>query len=166
MYRTYILPIAESNSILWLNKNILLKDQLEKIQRKCTRIALRNPINHDHPDYLSYEGRLIELNMLKQSDRTNISAICYIIIFFQSDEISDAKTILNNSLYDTALPTRNRRLFSNIRRYAAEDSPIHQMMKVANEYHESINLDESIEVNRGRVKSAILNSMTQTATQR
>lgn len=160
LYRTYVLPIAETNSILWQSRNIGLKNQLERIQRRCTRIALRTPFNHTHPNYRPYENRLIVLDLMKLSDRRDLAAICYLIKVYQNPEPTNIKTILNNALYDVTMSARNRKLFSNIGKYTGPQTSLHSLMTTANEYHTLINMDESIISNRSRIRKEMMSRLS------
>lgn len=106
-----------------------------------------------HLRYLSYEKRLDVMELIKLSDRRKINSICFMIRIFQSNDGTHAKSMLNNALFDAALPRRRQLLFSNVRRYAVQGSPLFSLMEIANEFHKLINLDEPIHTNRKRLKN-------------
>lgn len=62
--QTYLMPIIEYLSILWypIKKNKIY--QLEKCSRFATRTALGAPYRNDDVKYLSYDQRLLALEMI------------------------------------------------------------------------------------------------------
>lgn len=73
--RTYILPVTEYCAPVWTHHRVGEENELEKIQKIYTRIALSRPQNHNHPNYINYEARRRQLRLPTMRERREIAVI-------------------------------------------------------------------------------------------
>lgn len=157
LYRTYILPVIETNGIIWRVTSSHFTETIEEIQRRVTRTILRSAKRPGMPGYIAYEQRLHRLSLLKLSDRRKIAACGFFYRVMKNDISLITKNKLNNSIYDTTGSMRNRSYLKFPDRYASRDSPLHLLMLDVNELIAIMNLDETIESNKQWLKEYFLN---------
>lgn len=75
---------------------------------------------------------------------------------WQTISQSDTKVILRNAYYDKVASLRNRPIFANIGRYTPLGTPIAAIMNLLNSHSATINIDDSPDANKNKLKKLFL----------
>lgn len=153
LIKTYLLPILEYCSVIWYptrNKHI---KELEISIRYATRTHLKSPYRNDHQDYLSYDERLDELQILNLEERRNIALLTTACKLIRNEILSTLSQTLHGHINQN---TRNRN--PNIFQYSNSmtSSPLKLMMACANKFSARISIYDSPESIRNTVKKFYL----------
>lgn len=155
--KTYILPITDYCAPVWTHHRVTDERKLEAVQKIITRIALRRPWQHNHPNYITYEDRRRRLRLMTMRQRREIASITF-IRRLHTKEISC--TYLRNIL----IRYRNRRpvgrripLLYNLPRTTHRKNSLCTAMRLANEHRFILNWRMSGAANKRRLKEHILN---------
>lgn len=157
MFNTYILPIIEYGIVLFDSANIESWSELYRLQRDVTRIALRAPTNPIKRGYIPFETRLLTLGQIKLVDRKIIIALTILQRIWKSTTESPIKVILNNAIYDGQSSTRAKKIFQNCTSsYVRKNTPLYNLMMLANKYAHLIAFDGTIEATKNSLKREML----------
>lgn len=139
LYNTYIRPTIEYCSSAWITTRVLSTQKLLKIQKKITRIALRNP-RPGAPNYLTFEERL---NLLKEisADKRLEYLTCALIIKIIKGSCDSPLQDTLVSFINKPSTTRNPNVFTNYRENCPKKSPLFIAMDLINKYRNNLNIN-------------------------
>lgn len=130
--QTYLMPILEYLPILWYPSQRNEIYILEKCLRFATRTALGVPHRNDHANYLTYDQRLLTLDLISIEDRFNMSIIILTKKILDEETKSTFGPILALNLNQRAR-NRNSNTFI-IDRQRIPPSLVLKMMQITNQY--------------------------------
>lgn len=155
--QTYLLQIIEYLPILWYPTKRNKIYILEKCLRFATRTALRAPYRNDHANYLTYDQRLLALDLISIEDRFRSSIIILIKKILDDETKSTFGPILALNLIQRAT-NRNSNTFI-IDRRRIPPSLVLKMMQITNQYVGVTNIiNDSKETIKTKLKTAFTNT--------
>lgn len=156
LVNVYINPLLEYCSAVWNCERSSYIEKLESYRRRATRIALNTPHRPHLVGYIPYQQRIMTLGLLTQRQRRIISIVLTIIRILKGESDTDLRHILakyqrprgNTRTYrtfhlprNTVIPTR---------------SPLSIGMCLVNKYHHVIDITDTTQTIRNRLRHYML----------
>lgn len=154
IFRCHIMPILEYAAPCWDQQAVGLSEQIEKLQKKATKSALRLPSTPLSPYYVNYEDRLKIINSIKLSDRRIIASIIATIKFVNSEMRGEVEELIKTKL-NTARLTRAPNIFK-VDHALPSKSPAALMIKNSNKMRHYFKMSESISTTKMKLRTAFL----------
>lgn len=138
-------------SIIWYPTKKTHINQLERPIRFATRTHLRTPYRSDHVQYLTYDQRLIVMELLTLEERRNLHLLTTACKILNNISITSIAPVLQGYINHSA---RNRN--PNIFLYpnSMSNSTLKLMMACANKFSNSIKI---IENSPNEIKTIVTN---------
>lgn len=152
-YKSYLLPFLEYCSIVWDKPGSeTFLNYLESVQRRFTRMILHIPPDPRAPNYISYERRLIRLDMLKLEHRRIIAKIKFVRHFLLGEyKIRDQGVLLPVNPSLRVLRNAHKFVLPPYRNAFIERAPNNCVMNTYNQYIHLFAEHDSIDVIKGKL---------------
>lgn len=149
--RTYILPVTEYCSPVWTNHRVGDENELEKIQKIYTRIALSRPQSHNHPNYINYDERRLQLRIPTMRQRRETAAIVFLRRLHRKE--IDCEFLRNIVIMrrNNRTPARRIPLVYTLPYHLNNKNSMTIAMKLVNKYKDIVKWRNSAELNRKKL---------------
>lgn len=146
----YIRPMIEYGAIIWRNETEYQNKNLEASLRFASRMALRSPYDVRDPYYIPYTRRMAILRLLTMRERHLIASIIFAIKCARGE----VDTPIGRQIFERAIRRRQITRNPNIFRTdgLAVGSRISRITLLTNEYRTLVDINETTETNRKRMK--------------
>lgn len=105
-FKTYILPIVEYASIIWMETSIANQNKVEEILHRVKRYSLTIPMRTDHPRYLACIQRIKRCNLVQLRDRRVLHFINTVHKIQNSKMLCDQNKLIYDRTYLPSVVTR------------------------------------------------------------
>lgn len=148
---TYITPLIEFNSIIWNQSRVALNDKLDTFLHKSTRQLLATAYRPHQPGYVEFEQRLLQIHLLTYDERRSIAAAIFILKIYKGCLQSTYSQKIISSKFENTVNLRSPQLF-RIDRKIPLNSPLYNCLVAINEFSNTINIDDSIDISKRKMK--------------
>lgn len=156
---TYITPLIEYCSVVWDQERVLSNKRLEKFVHNATRFALHTPFRTDDIDYVSFEKRMELCGLLTYEERRKIASAIFTVKLHNNTIDTNLGDFVRDSRHESVFHSRSPLLFT-IRRSLSDSSPLHRCFRIINAHRDIINIDETVETTKSKLKTFFAFSRT------
>lgn len=149
--KTYVTPIVEYASSVWWQNRVISDGRLERILHKLTRLSLQTGFRPNLPNYVTFQERLRQLNLLTFAERREIASAVFILKILKEEIRS---TMLEKIFASRRLHVdhiRNPTIF-NVSRNLPAKSPLALGMSTINKYRNVFSLQDSVQTAKNKMK--------------
>lgn len=150
IFFTYLRPHIDHASVIWNTNTIGANALFERILRKTTAYAVNNR-RYDHPDYINYEERLRQLDLLSISKRLQQMNVVLVLKMIRNELLTNLNEELRNNTQEARPGLRNPLLFGNFQSRFNSKHFMHILMNDDNNLRGTLNSNITTNTNKKNI---------------